>query len=235
MREHGFRMYVAAITALLVALPAAAATEERPVSGFHGIAVSVPAHVTVIQGKEERATLTADRDTLAKIETVVDGGVLRVRFANGADVHPTAPITLVVRLRSLDSVATAGTVTVEVPRLEGERLAVNLAGSGRIVLPDLKLGELSIDTSGHAHGLAIGRVDALEVHAAGEGEINAVRLDAKRANVRLAGSAKVVAWVRDRLDARISGSGSVTYFGDPEVSSRVSGSGWVRRTGAAPP
>jgi hypothetical protein len=138
-------------------------------------------------------------------------------------------------MRALDSVVTAGAVTVEVPRLAGESLAVKLAGSGRIVLPDVKLHRLSIDTSGHAHGLAIGRVDALEVGMAGEGEMNAVRLDAGSASVKIAGSAKVVVWARDRLDASISGSGSVTYFGDPRVDSHVSGSGRVQRAGAAPP
>lgn len=226
---------LAAIAALLAALPAAAATQERSVSGFHALAVSVPANVTVIQGDTEHATLTADDDVLAKIETVVDGGVLRIRFEKDADAHPSKPVEVTVRARTLDSIATAGRVTIRVPHLQGDRLAVKLAGSGRIVLPDLEVAELSIDASGHAHGLAIGRVDALEVHMAGEGEMNAVRLDAKRAEVRIAGSAKVVAWVHERLDAAITGSGSVTYFGDPEVSSRVTGSGWVRRTGAAPP
>jgi len=229
------RLRLAAIAALLAALPAAAATRDRPVSGFHALTVSVPAHVTVVQGDAEGATLTADDDVLAKVETVVDGGVLRIRFPKNVEVRPVTPIRITVRVRSLDSVATAGAVTVEAPRLEGQSLAVKLAGSGRIVLPDVRLGELSIDTSGHAHGLAIGRVDALEVGMAGEGEMNAVRLDAKRATVRIAGSAKVVVWVRDRLDASISGAGSITYFGDPRVESHVSGSGRVQRTGAAPP
>lgn len=229
------RLRLAVIAALLAALPAAAATRDRPVSGFHALTVSVPAHVTVVQGDAEGATLTADDDVLAKVETVVDGGVLRIRFPKNVEVRPVTPIRITVRVRSLDSVATAGAVTVEAPRLEGQSLAVKLAGSGRIVLPDVRLGELSIDTSGHAHGLAIGRVDALEVGMAGEGEMNAVRLDAKRATVRIAGSAKVVVWVRDRLDASISGAGSITYFGDPRVESHVSGSGRVQRTGAAPP
>lgn len=229
------RFRLAAIAALLAALPATAATEQRSVSGFHALAVSVPAHVTVMQGAAEDVALTADDDVIAKIETVVEAGVLRIRFPRGIHPHPTRPIAITVHVRSLDSVATAGAVTVEIPRIEGERLAVKLAGSGRIVLPDVKLAALSIGTSGHAHGLAIGRADALDVHMAGEGEMNAVRLDARRADVRIAGSAKVVVWVRERLDAAITGSGSVAYFGDPAVQSHVNGSGWVRRTAAAPP
>lgn len=229
------RLRVAAIAALLAALPAAAATEQRSVSGFHALAVSVPARVTVLQGDAEGMTLTADHDVLAKIETVVGDGVLRIRFPRDVHPHPKNPIAITLHVRSLDSVATAGAVTVEIPRIEGERLAVKLAGSGRIVLPDVKLAELSIGTSGHAHGLAIGRADALDIDMAGAGEMNAVRLDAARADVRIAGSAKVVVWVRERLDAAITGSGAVAYFGDPAVRSHVNGSGWVRRTAAAPP
>ncbi|HUI99824.1 MAG TPA: head GIN domain-containing protein [Usitatibacter sp.] len=212
-----------------------AATEERGVSGFHAIAVSVPGRVTAIQGASEGATLTADDNVLPKIVTVVDAGVLRIRFPHGVDVRPRTPIANTVHGRSLDSFETAGAVTVEVPRLEGKRLDARLAGSGRIVLPELRLGTLSIRSSGHAHGLAIGRVDRFELGMAGSGEMNAARLDAASASVHIAGSATAVVWVRERLEAGITGSGSVRYFGDPGVRSRVAGSGRVRRMGASPP
>src|SRR5690242_6411824 len=109
-RLHGkeprmqLRLHLAAIAALLVALPAAAATEQRPVSGFHALAVSVPAHVTVMQGAAEDVALTADDDVIAKIETVVEEGVLRIRFPRGVHPHPAQPIAITVHVRSLDSV-----------------------------------------------------------------------------------------------------------------------------------
>ncbi len=212
-----------------------AATEERTVSGFHAIAVSVPCRVTAIQDGSESATLTADDNVLPKLETAVDAGVLRIRFPRNVEVRPRTPIAITVHVRSLDSIATAGAVTVEVPRLEGARLDVRLAGSARIVLPGLRLEALSLHTRGHAHGLAIGRVDAFGLDMAGGGEMNAARLEAKRASARIEGSATAVVWVRDRLDARITGSGSVRYFGDPAVRSRIAGSGRVKRIGASPP
>ena len=212
-----------------------AATEERAVSGFHAIAISVPGRVTAVQDGSEKATVSADDNVLPKLETVVDSGVLRIRFARDVEVRPRTPIAITVHVRTLDSIATAGRVSVEVPRLEGERLDARLAGSGRIVLPDLRLRSLSIHASGHAHGLAIGRVDTFDLGMAGAGEINAARLDAKRVSANIAGSASVVAWVRDRLEARITGSGTVRYFGDPAVRSHVAGSGRVERIGAAPP
>jgi hypothetical protein len=212
-----------------------AATEERAVSGFHAIAVSVPGRVTAVQDGSERATVTADDNVLAKLETVVDSGALRIRFARNVDVRPRTPIAITVHVRSLDSIASAGRVTVEVPRLEGERLDARLAGSARIVLPDLRLRSLSIHASGHAHGLAIGRVDTFDLAMAGAGELNAARLDAERASAHIAGSATAVLWVRDALEAQITGSGSVRYFGNPAVRSHVAGSGRVQRIGASPP
>lgn len=212
-----------------------AASEERAVSGFHALAVSVPAHVVAIQDGSEGARVTADDNVLPKIGTVVEGGVLRIRFPRNLDVRPRTPIAITVHVRALDSIETAGSVTIEVPHLQGERLEARLAGSGRIVLPDLHLHSLSIRTSGHAHGLAVGQADTVDLGMAGEGELNAARLDAKRAGVHIAGSATVVLWVRDALEARITGSGTVRYFGDPAVSPHVAGSGRVTRIGPSPP
>ncbi|HSN21043.1 MAG TPA: head GIN domain-containing protein [Usitatibacter sp.] len=254
-RSNRSLMRPLALAAALLALPAAgwpahalafpgfeavqgsghAVTEERAVSGFHGISVSLPAHVVILQGKEERATVTADDNVLPKLLTNVSGGVLELRFREAVSVRTRTPIEITVRARSIDRIAIAGAAKVEAPRLEGERLLANLSGSTQLVLPGLALGRLSIHSSGHTHALAIGRVDALDLDIDGAGEINAVRLDAKRADISISGSAKVVAWVRDALRVQVSGSGLVSYFGDPAVEKSVSGSAVVARMGSAPP
>lgn len=235
MERRTFVAGLAALAALPAGLPARAATQERAVDGFHAIDVAVPSHVTVLQSATEGIAITADEDVIPKIVTVVESGVLRIRFRDDRAVRSEIPIRIAVRAHSLDSLATAGAVTLEVPRLEGERLDVRMSGSGRAILPDLRLERLSMRSSGHGHALAIGRVDAFDLVVQGAGEINAVRLDAQRASVRIAGSAQVVAWVREALEVHIAGTGAVRFFGDPKVQSHVAGSGRVERVGAAPP
>lgn len=235
MERRTFVAGLAALAALPAGLSVRAATDERAVGGFHSIDVAVPSHVTVLQSATEGIAITADEEVIPRIVTAVESGVLRIRFLDDRLVRSKIPIRIAVRARSLDSLVTAGAVTVEVPRLEGERLDVRMSGSGRAILPDLHLERLSMRSSGHGHALAIGRVDAFDLVVQGAGEINAVRLDAKRASVRIAGSAQVVAWVREALEVHIAGTGAVRFFGDPRVQSHIAGSGRVERVGAAPP
>lgn len=213
-----------------------AATEERAVSGFHGLAVSVPSEVDLRQGDAEGITLTADDNVLPRIRTFVDAqGVLEVRFPRNLVVRPRTPIRIVVRAKTVDSIALAGHVRLESPRLRASRLKGDLAGDSAIALPDLEADSLVLHTSGHSHVMAAGKAHALELDIAGSGEANLARLEARRAAVRIAGSAEVAAWVRERLVVRITGSGAVRYFGDPRVAKRIAGSGRVERLGASPP
>jgi hypothetical protein len=72
------------------------------------------------------------------------------------------------------------------------------------------------------------------VRISGSGGVKAGGFEAKRAQVRIAGSGDVTLWARESLEVSVSGSGDVRYYGDPAVEKRIAGSGSVRRAGAAP-
>lgn len=235
---------LAALVALLAAVPCAAevlagsgraATQQRAVSGYGGVAISVPGRVELVQGSSEGVTIDADDNVLPKLETVVERGVLRIRFPRGLTVRPRTPIRLTVRFRSIESIAVAGSATVVAPKLETPRLAVSLTGSAGMLLPDVVAQEITADMSGHCHLMAAGRADALKLAVAGSGEINAPHLDVRRAAVSITGSAQVAAWVRDELRLALVGSGTVHYYGDPSIEKSGTGSGGVERLGATPP
>jgi hypothetical protein len=235
---------VFALFALLFAVPCAAqiltgsghaAHEERAVAGFRGIAVSVPAHVEVLQGDREGLAITADDNVMARIEATVERGVLRIRFPRGLQVRTRTPIELTVHARAIDSLSLAGAVRLEAQRVKAGDLVARVSGSGQLVLPDLDARSLSIHASGHCHAMASGRVESFQLEIAGAGEINAARLEERRARVRISGSAQAVVWVHDTLSASVTGSGAVHYFGDASVEKRVTGSGRVARLGPAPP
>ncbi len=68
------------------------ASESRPVPAFTGIALSLPGKVEVVQGSPASVTVEADDNLLPEIETVVEGGKLRIRFHRDLNVvgqgHP---------------------------------------------------------------------------------------------------------------------------------------------------
>src|SRR5512134_2901644 len=65
-----------------------AITQQREVSGFKGIALSVPGRLEIVQGAAEGVTLTADDNLVPEIETVVERGVLHIRFRENRGVTP---------------------------------------------------------------------------------------------------------------------------------------------------
>ena len=191
-----------------------ALTQQRAVSGFTGVALSVPGRLEIVQGDAEGVTLTADDNVAPEIETVVEGGVLHVRFRKGTNVRTRTRIGITVKARAIHSIAVAGSGDVIAPSLDSPGLKVRIAGSG-----DVRLG---------------GRAETLEVRISGSGDVDAGRFDTQRAKVSVAGSGDALVWARKSLEVRVSGSGDVRYFGDPDVRQQIAGSGSVRRKGASP-
>jgi hypothetical protein len=191
-----------------------AITQQREVSGFKGIALSLPGRLEIVQGAAEGVTITADDNVVPEIETVVERGVLHVRLRKDTNVRTRTRISIKVRARAIHSIAVAGSGDVIAPSLDSPALTVRLAGSG-----DVKVG---------------GRAESLQVRISGSGDVDAGRFDTQRAKVSVAGSGDATVWVRKTLEASVSGSGEVRYFGDPEVRKKVAGSGTVRRKGASP-
>jgi hypothetical protein len=191
-----------------------ALTQQREVSGFKGIALSLPGRLEVVQGAAEGVTLTADDNVVPEIETVVESGVLHIRFRGNTGVTTRTRIGITVRARSVESIAVAGSGDVVAPSLDSPELTVRVAGSG-----DVKVA---------------GRAESLQVRISGSGDVDAGRFDTQRAKVSVAGSGDATVWARKSLEVSVSGSGGVRYFGDPEVRKKVAGSGTVRRKGASP-
>lgn len=194
--------------------PAAPATQQRAVSGFTGLGLSIPARVEIVQGEAEGITLSGDEAVLAEIVTEVDGSTLRIRWKDGVEPRSYRRIAISVKAKAIDSIAISGSGEVLAPALQSKRLAARIAGSGEIRVA--------------------GRAEALEVRISGSGNVDASRLETMRTTVRIAGSGDAMVWAREALDVNVSGSGDVRYYGDPRLGQRIAGSGSVRRAGASP-
>ena len=209
-----FLLAAAAAQAVTLVGSGRSATEDRAASGFSGVALSLPARVELVQGGSESVRITADDNVLPQIESVVEGGVLKLRFRERGTSLTNARIRVIVNARTVESLAIAGAGDIHATALATRRLSVSVSGSG-----DVKMA---------------GRADALEASIAGSGEIDASRLDTQRAKVSVAGSGDAVIWARQTLKVSVAGSGDIRYYGDPVVERSIVGSGSVRRLGAAP-
>jgi hypothetical protein len=205
----------AALAALLcIALPAAAADhrETRPVADFTEVGVSAPVDVQVAIGDTHSLALEGDAETIARIETVVESGRLKIRARPGErNWSWNRKVTARVVARRIDGLAVAGSGDITATGIQGDSLKVSIAGSG-----DVRVG---------------GKVEGLTASIAGSGDIRASELEAQRVKVTIAGSGDVTVRARQALSVNVSGSGDVRYYGDPAVEKTILGSGSVRRAG----
>lgn len=201
--------------ALLASLPTAAATETREAAGFTGVALSAPIRVELALGEREGVVLDGDASAMARIETFVDKGVLRIRLKERS-MRWNHKVTARVTARSIAALSVAGSGDIHAKELRGDRLKIEVAGSG------------DVEVIG-------GRVEALTLNIAGSGDVRAGRLEAQRVKVAISGSGDATVWARESLSVDVVGSGDVRYYGDPTIRKNVVGSADVRRLAAAPP
>lgn len=203
---------LAAVVPFCLAAYAADTRESRPVADFTEIGVSAPVDVHVTQGESAEVTLEGDPEVLARIETVVESGRLRIRTKPGERGWSwRGKAKARVTARRIEALAVAGSGDITAPSITGEALKVSIAGSG-----DVRVG---------------GKVEGLTASIAGSGDIRADGLDAQRVKVTIAGSGDATVRARQALTVSVAGSGDVRYYGDPTVEKAVLGSGSVRRVG----
>ena len=215
------RFSLAALLALALALPAAATTttQARALTGFTAIALSAPIRVDLTIGATESVVLEGDEEALARIETVVENGTLKIRRKPQSPQWSVGWNRSVVRARvtakRIDALGIAGSGDIHAASISGDTLAVSIAGSGDVAV-------------------AGGKVGTLSVNIAGSGDVKVAKLEARSVSVSISGSGDVLVWARESLSVKVAGSGDVRYYGDPAVGKKVAGSGNVKRLGAAP-
>jgi hypothetical protein len=226
-----------AMLALVAAsLGALADVQNRPVSGFTGIQLAVPAKLELVQGGTESLAIEGSPEDLAKVETVVQDGVLHIRRIESErknwNWNPKLRIT--VNARNIDSLGIAGSGDIQAKALKSGALKLAISGSGDIAIPALDATSTAVAISGSGDMRLGGRTGTVTSHISGSGALKADRLEARNVTVSISGAGDVGVWAREALQVRIAGSGDVRYFGDPSVEKKINGSGSVKRMGPAP-
>ncbi|WP_400192565.1 head GIN domain-containing protein [Hymenobacter sp. B81] len=239
--------YLALGAALLTTLPAfhpAAATpaaavapaedprrEVRPVADFSEVSLASSVEVEVRQGSTQRVEVIGAAADLARLETTVTNGRLRIGtkeqkgfswkdFSGKVKVLVTAP--------QVKLLAVSGSGVLRAPEaLRTNALRLSVSGSGRLQAPVQAQGAVEASVSGSGSIDVSGSAPSLSVAISGSGRVQAAELRVEAATARLSGSGSCRLQARQTLDAHISGSGSVQYTGQPRITKHISGSGRV--------
>ena len=209
-------------------------TEVRSVSGFTGVSMSVPGKAEIIQAGSEGVSIETDDNILPLIETVIEDGKLKIRFKDRNMSVSTKTLKLTINVKTLESLAVAGSGDLHAAKLQVAKLKASIAGAGDVRIDLLDADTLTLSIAGSGDFSAGGKANAVEGNIAGSGNVRIEKLAANNVKLSIAGSGDAKVWAKDTLTVSVAGSGDVAYYGDAKVTQSVVGSGSVKRLGSAP-
>jgi hypothetical protein len=127
----------AALAALPLLAQAADSRLAPAVSGFNGVRLAVPGKMEVIQGDAENVAIEGPEEDLAKIEAVVEDGVLHIRQRERNTRWSTwnTKFRVTVNAKRVESLAISGSGEVLPRACARPSLKLAISGSGDIRVP----------------------------------------------------------------------------------------------------
>ena len=202
--------------------------------------------MTLRQGAVPSLTVRGEQRLLGNVDTTQDGNTLLISV-KGMLLHKRLPLQVILVLPSVDKVRIKGSGDSTINGFSGERLDVQLAGSGTIKFngrfKDVNAqvrgsGEMEmnggasdkveVDLAGSGQMTVVGSCKQFKASQTGTGELDAQHLAADEASVDVRGSGNSVVQAIKSADVTVHGSGDVSVVGNPgqRVVSRT-GSGEV--------
>lgn len=208
--------------------------QSREVGHFRALSVGISGDVEIRAGNTEGVIVETDDNVLPLIETVVEGGVLRIRPARNNLRLDTRHMKVIVQARTLDKLSVGGSGNVSADKLSAENLTIDIGGSGSFNVDRLDSESVAIALGGSGNFKAAGNTERLQVSIGGSGRVQAGQLQSRDAVVSIGGSGQATVWAKKTLNVSVAGSGDINYYGDPKLSTSVMGSGSIKRQGGAP-
>ena len=209
--------------------------QTRELAHFTGVSLSLPASMELRIGNTEGITIEADDNILPHIETVIEGGVLKIRPVKRNMQLNVRHLKIVVNAKEVEKLSLGGSGSIESDALRGKKLTFDLGGSGSINLKGIEAEAVAVSVGGSGNlKSGAGTAGTLSVSIGGSGDVDVGQVKSGDASVSVAGSGEAIVWASGELSVTIAGSGDVNYYGDPRLSRSVVGSGGTRRLGGAP-
>ncbi|MFO7922954.1 MAG: head GIN domain-containing protein [Bacteroidales bacterium] len=205
-------------------------SEERKVSEFDGLVISVPGEIFLVQGPAQRLIVEGTERVLGNLITEVKNGQLTIRTPSRWNFRRGDELRVYITMTELKNISLSGSARVfaESP-FRCDKLSVNISGSGRVEIEDFASTELNVNISGSGR-LKLGGSQSLEMSKiviSGSGRLESETLPVQSVEATISGSGRCYVHAASDLNVRISGSGRVIYTGNPLIDARISGSGRV--------
>jgi hypothetical protein len=205
------------------------ATEDRHLSGFHGVGVAGSYDVYITQGSAESVKVEAPDDVIGRIVTEVKDGVLQIYTKKGDNGNwnwGNKKIVIYVTAKDITTIGLAGSGNVFFKNgIKTNALSLKISGSGDI-LGKVDVQSLESSVAGSGDIKVSGRAQNSTVKVVGSGDFTAGDLVTANTKVNVVGSGDARINVTQKLEASVAGSGDIAYTGGAkQVSKSTAGSG----------
>lgn len=198
-------------------------SDERTVDSYDKIEVGGNFSVEVNKGPQSAIRL--EGKNLDNVVLKVKNNTLYIGYDknNWGSQHVEVRMT-VPELYAI-SLAGSGEIVADGPFGNGQKLELDLAGSGNMLV-EVDASKLSAGIAGSGSITCIGRAGVADIDIAGSGDFRGKELLANEALVSIAGSGGARVHASESILVEVAGSGSVDVYGNPsKVKKDIAGSG----------
>jgi hypothetical protein len=207
-----------------------AGREVREVATFTAISLANSATVVVTQGSPQKVEVEGAPEDLARLETTVNDGKLRIGLKQELKWTNLGKVTVYITVPEIKALTVSGSGALKAASVQASSLSLSVSGSGRLEVPQLQATELRSSISGSGIIVVAGTCPQHSASISGSGSIKAPDLRSESCQVSISGSGSCRLNATRTLDASLHGSGDVYVTGNPTINSKTAGSGRVRRS-----
>jgi hypothetical protein len=204
-------------------------TEERSLSGFHGVVSNGSFDVYVSSGNFA-VKIEGEENLLPYIETHVEGDVLKIGTKKRYWLKPGKSIRIFVSAPAFNKIQSngSGNIIGQSKITDPSKIELEVNGSADIKA-DVDAPEVTAQLRGSGNVNLTGNARTFTSEIMGSGDIRAMDLKAEETRVKIMGSGNADVYSSVKLDVNVAGSGDVRYKGGAQVNSRIAGSGGVKK------
>ena len=208
--------------------PGPAASRDFQVGDFKRIESAGSYDVTVRTGARPSVRAEGPQNMLDRLIVEVRGDRLSIRPKKG-DYHwgRSEPVRIAVTVPELQEASTAGSGSISVDKVAGERFKATITGSGDVSLPSVNARAVEIEVAGSGSGKFAGSADQVRYVITGSGEVDASNLKSRDVRLTIAGSGSLAANASGNVSGEVLGSGAARISGGARCSVTKAGSGSV--------
>jgi DNA-binding CsgD family transcriptional regulator len=203
-----------------------------PVEEFDKMEVSGAFKVFVfVSDGPSQVSLVGPRSMTADAIAAVDGGILTIRFREGAERswNPGAGVNVSISTPNLSSVNIDGPTQIEINGPKGDSFAATTKAAGSIEVTRLEVGKVELATKGAGSISVSGSAREATYSTGGAGSIDAKRLRVTNAKMAVGGAGSIYADVSGESEislgrsrgGRVEVVGGGTCTSQPANSERI--------------